>query len=69
MHVYTTVNFPAVEDVSYMSREAQPRRNVYWPRPSVCLSVCLSVYLSVPPRILTLLHDPGVSLGNGRDAL
>jgi len=25
---------------NYISREAQLRRNVYWPRPSVCLSVC-----------------------------
>jgi len=28
---------------NYISREAQPRRNVYWPRPSVCLTVCLSL--------------------------
>jgi len=25
----------------YISREAYPRRNVYWSRPSVCLCVCL----------------------------
>jgi len=32
----------------YSSRETQPRRNVYWPRPSMCLCVCVcvSVYLS-----------------------
>jgi len=44
---------------SYISREAKWRRNVYWPRPSVCLSVCLSV----PCRIPTLLHRPRCNLG------
>ena len=42
-----------------ISREAQPRRNVHWPRPSECLCICLSV----PCRIPTLLHGPGCNLG------
>ena len=29
--------------VCYISREAQPRRNVYWSRASVCLCVCRSI--------------------------
>jgi len=39
----------------YISREAYPRQNVYWPRLSVCLSV--------RRRIPTLLHGPGCNLG------
>ena len=42
----------------YISNDTQPRRNVYWPRPSLCLSVC-----SVPRCIPTLLHGPGCHLG------
>ena len=38
---------------NYISRKAQPRRNVYW---SVVTRVC--VCLSVPRRIPTLLHGP-----------
>jgi len=43
----------------YIAREAKPRRNAYWSRPSMCVSVCLSV----PRRIPTLLHGPGCNLG------
>jgi len=37
-------------------------RNVYWPRPSVCLCVCPTV----PRHIPTLLHGPGVTCWNDR---
>ena len=47
--------------VNNSSREAKPRQNVYWRRPSVCLCVCLS--LAAFPHYCT---DPGVSWGNGR---
>ena len=45
----------------YILREAKPRRNVYWARPSVCLCVCLAVHRRIP----TLLHGPGYNLGCG----
>ena len=44
----------------YISREAWPRRNVYWWRPSKCLCVCLSV--AAFPHYCT---DPDVSCGHG----
>jgi len=46
---------PFIHSFHYSSREAQPRRNVYWSRPSVCLSVTC--------RIPTLLHGTGCNLG------
>jgi len=48
-------------NVDYISREAEPRRNVYWPWPSVFLSVCLS--LAAFPHYCT---DPDVTWGNGK---
>ena len=48
----------------YISREAQPRRNVQWPRPSVCLCVCLS--LAAFPHCCM---DPDVTWRNGRGVL
>jgi len=41
----------------YISREAWPRRNVYWSRPSVCLCVYLSLvafphYCSTDPDVV-----------------
>jgi len=45
----------------YIMREAQPRRNVYWPR----LSVCLSLAASACPHYCT---DLDVTWGNGRGA-
>ena len=47
--------------INYISRKAQPRRNVYWSRPSVCLCVCLS--LATFPYYCT---DPDVTWGNGK---
>ena len=47
--------------INYISREAQPRRNVYWSRPSVCLCVCLS--FATFPYYCT---DPDVTWGNGK---
>ena len=44
-----------------MVKDAYPRRNVYWPRPSLGLSVCLS--LAAFPHCCA---DPDVTWGNGR---
>jgi len=44
-----------------ISREAQPKRNVYWPRPSVCMSVCLSL-----TAFLHYYTDLDVNWGNDR---
>ena len=49
--------------VVYISHEKQLRRNVYWARPSVCLSVCVCLPVSVCRRIFTLQHGPRVKLG------
>ena len=51
----------------YIAREAQPRRNVQWSRPSVsaCLSVCLSVCLSLA-AFPHYCMDPDVSWGNSK---
>ena len=57
------------QSTNYISLEAQLRRNVYWSGASVCLSVRLCICLSVPRRIPTLLPDPDVTYGNGRECL
>jgi len=38
-------------DNDYISREAQPRRNVYWPRPSVCLSLATFPHYCTDPDV------------------
>ena len=53
-----TQNYTA--GVRYIAREAKPRRNAYWSRPSVCLSVSLS--LAAFPHYCT---DPDVNWENG----
>ena len=55
-HDVSTV--PLQGQFSSISREAYPRRNVYWSRPFVCVPV--------PCHIPTLLHGLGCNLRNGR---
>ena len=50
----------------YISRQAQPRRDVQWSRPSVCLSLCVCLFLAIFAHYCT---DPDVSWRNDRGAL